>query len=226
MDVSTMATLEGTLKGNCPKETRRHWDRGSRWTSGMPPRVALLIAAIIQLTGLLGCGVLPQAYFHEDEYGRYYDTKSGQVLWVTPDGIITDVSFLRHTLYDRARPSLGTAAEPSWIDRDSQIVLHTPERLGNALWTDGDWDLSDYDTVPESGMCRPPSAMTPWPLDTPVNQYRRALENKRRSCLLLIWKTPIAVTKSGFLYGVLLADSAVHLPLAQVSTVVQTLLPD
>ncbi|MGQ0666560.1 MAG: hypothetical protein ACT4O4_05955 [Nitrospiraceae bacterium] len=192
----------------------------------MPHRAGLLIATIAEMAMLLGCGGLPRAYFHEDEHGRYYDMNSGQVLWVTPDGTVADVTFLRHTLDHRARPSFGETAEPSWIDGESKVVLSKPERLGRVLWADGDWDLSDYDTAPETGMCRPPMTITLWPLESPLNRYRSALESKRHSCLLLMWTAPVAVTESGILYGALLVDAAVHFPLVQVSSVVQALRPD
>jgi len=247
MDVSALATVKGTMNESrsnrhrcrartfallrsaprrCLKEMRGHWGKWSRWTSAMPHRVGLLIAAIAEMTVLIGCGGLPQAYFHEDESGRYYDTTSGQVLWVTPDGTVADVTFLRHTLSHRARPSFGEKAEPYWIDGDSKVVLFQPDRLGRALWTDGDWDLSDYDTAPETGMCRPPMTMTLWPLDAPLNRYRYALERKRHSCLPLIWKAPVAVTESAILYGALLVDAAVHFPLVQFSSVAQALRSD
>ena len=244
MDVSALATVKGPLSGNgsnrhhcrarkfallrlaphrCLKEMRGHWGRWRKRTSAMPNRIGLLIAAIAEMTVLIGCGGLPQAYFHEDESGRYYDTKSGQVLWVTTDGTVADVTFLRHTLYDRARPSIGEKAEPSWIDGDSKVVLFKPDRLGRVLWTDGDWDLSDYDIAPETGMCRLPMTMTLWPLDAPLNRHRYALERKRHSCLLLMWEAPVAVTESAILYGALLVDAAVHFPLVQFSSVAQAL---
>jgi len=192
----------------------------------MAHRVGVLIVAIAEMTVLLGCGGLPRAYFHEDEYGRYYDTKSGQVLWVMPDGTVSDASFLRHTLSHRARPSFGEETEPSWIDGDTKVVLFEPERLGRARWTDGDWDLSDYETAPETGMCKPPMAIALWPLDAPINRYRHALESKRHSCLPLMWKAPVAATEAGILYGALLVDAAVHFPLVQFSSVAQALRPD
>lgn len=200
-----------------PMKMARVW---TRWTEGMSPRRGLLLAVIAGMTVLIGCGGLPRAYFHQDEYGRYYDTKSGQVLWVTPDGTVTDVTFLRHTLYHGARPSFGEQAEPLWIDKESKVVLLRPERLGRVRWTDGDWDLSEYDTAPETGMCRPPMAIILWPLDAPLNRYRYALESKRYSCLLLIRDTPVAVTESAILYGALLVDAAIHFPLVPVSVVV------
>ena len=208
------------------KEMRGHLGRWRRWTSAIPHRVVLLMASVAGMTVLLGCGGFPRAYFHEDDYGRYYDTKSGQVLWVTPDGTVADVTFLRHTLDHRARPFFGEKVEPSWIDGDNKVVLFEPERLGRARWNDGDWGLSDYETAPETGMCRPLMAIAVWPLDAPLNRYREALESKRHSCLPLMWKAPVAVTESGILYGALLVDAAVHFPLVQFSSVAQALLPD
>ncbi len=210
----------------CLKKRPRHWGRWCRGTSVMPHRIVILILAMAELTVLLGCGGLPRTYFHEDEYGRYYDTKSGQVLWVTPDGTVSDASFLRYTLSHRARPFYGKNAELAWIDGDSRVVLFEPIRLGRARWTDGDWDLSNYDTASETGMCRLPMTTALWPLDAPVNRYRYALESKRHSCLPLIWKAPVAVTESGILYGALFADAAIHFPLIQLSSVAQALLPD
>ncbi len=160
------------------------------------------LPAVLALSVLMqGCASTPapRPYFAEDAQGRYYETTSGHVLRVEPDGTILDIGC---TDPDLAR---GLSREdllrlPCSTGKVS--VLGKAKRTGIP---GSDWDLSGYDIEPESGTCSPifASLSDAWAAE------------KRRSCAHRLWEVPAAIVAYPTL-GVLivgLATAPIWLPI-------------
>ena len=106
--------------------------RSAKTSSPLAPVIKyfLLVVGLPALASLvLGCNT-SRLYFHEDPDGaRYYETKSGEVLRVTPKGAV----------YKGALQIGKTGLVATYNDTDGVVVR--------------DWDLKSYDVVPPSGYC-------------------------------------------------------------------------
>jgi hypothetical protein len=91
------------------------------------PMRSILLTALAAL--LLGCET-SRLYFHEDKEGvRYYETKTGEVLRVTPKGAVY-----------RGGQQVGKATLLGTYNESAGVVVR-------------DWDLKAYEVVPPSGYC-------------------------------------------------------------------------
>src|SRR5574340_1167027 len=123
-------------------------------------RVNTMVRELVIFVGLslllLGSGcatpdISPKAYFHEDGSGRYYETITGRILRVEPNGIVYDIT-----------------CPIDWRSRwdDSKLLLPRPivgqlppcpkgwlVQLGQVSKLNGDWDMTGYNVASESGTC-------------------------------------------------------------------------
>lgn len=116
-------------------------------------RTIVILAGFGLLILSSGCATSDSSrdYFHEDAAGRYYETKTGRILRVEPNG----------TVYDITCPI-------DWRARgdDSKLLLPRPivgqlppcpkgwlVQLGQVRKLDGEWDMSGYNVASESGSC-------------------------------------------------------------------------
>ncbi len=90
---------------------------------------ALLVASLFFLAGC----TMGTLYYHERSDGaRYYQTRSGQVVVVDKDGLVTQAPGLKARAYVTRLPKKGD-----------------------------DWDVSAYDVAAPSGQCVEPLSMQP-----------------------------------------------------------------
>lgn len=135
------------------------------------------------LCGLLGIALLmngcatgapPKPHFDEDQYGKYYETKTGKILRVEQDGTVLDVTC---TAPEMTRGFPREDVTRLFCPTGKVSVLGKVQKVGQ------DWDLSAYNIEPESGTC--PS------LFAALSDSWTA--EKRQSCAHRLWEVPAAI---------------------------------
>ena len=152
----------------------------------------LLLASITIL--LSGCGGPLRAYYYEDDQRyRYYETKSDDVLLVSPTGQVGNVSFL---VRSKGSPSISEDGQLFW----NQMGQSEPFPLlmvGTTTWNAdaADWNMAGYEIAPETGRCRPFALLV-----LPESYSDHPADNwfKKRSCLNLVWDVPVSILADVF----------------------------
>ena len=173
--------------------------------------IAMGVVGASLVSGLIGCSDL-RAYFHWESTGRFYETTTQNILWVTHRGEVVNLTSAVGTNHfletDSGYPKRETDAETArliwseWDDvKDKPTEVDIPPfMIGKVAWMAerNDWDLSGYDIAPETGRCARVSLEGTLGKEKPSP---RDPVQKRHNCLNLLWEIPVmSFTGLGLLF--------------------------
>ncbi|GMV49391.1 hypothetical protein FBQ96_13250 [Nitrospirales bacterium NOB] len=143
-------------------------------------RELTILAGLILLVLGNGCASekRPGDFFHEDQTGQYYATKTGRVLHVDPNGTVYDITCVEATV----------AGSPVLPPRPlTGEYSHCPQgwlvRLGQVPKLDGEWDMRGYNVAAETGTCEPLLSLS---------------KRGRFSCWNRMWEVPVLILAGAF----------------------------
>lgn len=141
----------------------------------------LLLAGITLSLSGCGSGPLRAYYYQDDQQYRYYETKSGEVLLVSPDGKVGKA------IVQAPEPKVGF---PPFTLLDVGVVKWNSDTA--------DWNMEGNEIAPETGKCRVNALLwIPWfnrnYTDRPYDPFF-----KRRSCWHLMWAIPTWILVDSF----------------------------
>jgi hypothetical protein len=108
--------------------------------------LCLLLAGITM--SLSGCGPLRAYYYQDDQHYRYYETKSDEVLLVSPDGKVGNATSL---VRGRGYHSLNERGELVWNSglKPEPAASEIPNVTNPQWFPWGNWPLSPPDSAPK-----------------------------------------------------------------------------
>ena len=153
------------------------------------------------VSGLIGCSG-PHSYYHWESGGRFYETTTQNILWVSDRGEVVNLTSAvgtEHFLITRfGYPKRETDAETArliWSEWENvpdhhTVVDITSFMIGKVAYMAErhDWDLSGYDIAPETGRY---ARVSPAGILGNVKPSPRDPVLKRHNCFDLLWEIPV-----------------------------------